>query len=84
MKAGLDRLKARAREAQKRLKFLANNIDSYRHQLEVLTEALRVNIEAKEAEEELQKKKENVPLEVLIGEGLTGGTAATLMKMWEK
>ena len=39
---------------------------------------------ALQADEALMRRKESTPIEVTIGEKLTGGVAATLIKSWDK
>ena len=84
MQPGIEKLKARSREELKRLKFLTAYIPQYKAELDDVQEALTLNVETIQAEADLLRRKENIPLPVQIGEGLTGATAAALMKNWDR
>lgn len=84
MQPGLNALRKRCLEMKAKEKVMVDRLDDYKRRLDDILEALKTNSEAFEADDELTRRKENVPLEVMIGSQVSQKNVTDLMRIWDK
>ena len=65
-------------------KYKVDRIESYRFKLEAVELALAANVDVQNAEDEINRRKENIPLEVSIGSQINQKNVTDLMRIWDK
>ncbi|KAL1499450.1 hypothetical protein AB1Y20_011654 [Prymnesium parvum] len=84
MLPGLNALRLKVKEMKAKEKYTVDRLGVYKMRRDHAEMALSANLHAQQAEDELNKRKESVPLNVMIGSQINHKNVAEMMRTWDR